>query len=380
MALFLLLPALALAGSGKWNPFRKKNPNPEPVVTEAPAPEPEPLPPLPTLAEPLFDGTLPFELDVLPTGLANSSAQGCHACHPSAVEGWRAGPHAGPPSDRLRAAVADTGITACVSCHLPVASQHATEPAWEIQEVRQPRAGFDATLHLEGVTCAACHVREGRVAVGTEEAARGVGPHIVGLAPDLGRPETCAACHQLTWPGANVPLYDTYGEWKRSAWADAGVTCLDCHRSSAAPHAWTSDPSRALSVLLQTESLTVVRGTDPVTVAITLQNTGAGHAYPSGTPFAGLRLQAQLEDPSQLPVGDPLSADLVRTLQEAPPWATVSDTRLGPGESQVHRFEQPIGVSQPAGWWHLVVTLTPTLYGQADDTPSITRRLPLWVE
>lgn len=376
----VVLPAIALAGSRKGPGFlRKKRAEPEPVVAVEPESPPPPAP-VPTLAGPLFDGALPMEIGPLPGGLANGSAQGCHACHAASVDGWAAGPHGGPPPPALRQAVADTGITACVTCHLPLESQHAMVPAWEIQEVPERREGFDATAHLEGVTCTVCHVREGRVAVGTEAAARATGPHMVAHAPDLGASETCASCHQLTWPGANVPLYDTYGEWQRSAWAQAGVSCLDCHRSATEPHAWSSDPERALSVLLDTPSLTLVRGEAPFRIDITLQNTGAGHHVPTGTPFAGLRLIARMEDPEGAIVGDPLTADLVRTLQDGPPWSTISDTRLAAGGSQSHRFERSLGVSEAAGDWAFVLTLVPTLYGKLDGAPILTRRLPLRVE
>ena len=138
------------------------------------------------------------------------------------------GSHAQPPSDVLLDAVAKSGLTGCLSCHRPLASQHDTQPIWSTaDEPGRPQAGFNPTLQRESVTCAACHIRDARVAVQTEEAARGTGPHVVAWADDLGSPESCAACHQLTWPGANVPLYDTFGEWQRSAWAAAGVGCVD---------------------------------------------------------------------------------------------------------------------------------------------------------
>ncbi len=273
-----------------------------------------------------------------------------------------------------------TGITACQSCHLPLASQHEEAPVWSPDHASPASDAWSATLRSEAVTCAACHVREGRVAVGTEAAARGIGPHIVAHAPDLADAQTCASCHQLTWPGADVPLYDTYGEWERSAWAEAGVSCVDCHRSAQGGHGFEVAPSRAVSLLVDLSSRTVVRGGDALDVQLLLQNTGAGHAVPSGTPFGGLRLVAEVHPPSGEPLEGAFRADLARTLEAAPPWATTEDTRLQAGESRSWPWSVPLGPDQPPGTWELVVRLVPTLYGEPSGPAVLEQRHSLTVQ
>ena len=380
-----LIPALAWAGKLRLPKFlRADKPTEEAVAVEAQAPQPEVVEPeIPRHEGDLFEGALPIAMGATPEGLANLSAQGCHACHAASHDGWASGPHSRSPSQALRDAVATTGATACLSCHLPLQQQHDTAPTWN-DEPGPINAGFDATLHLEGVTCAACHVRDGRVLVATEAAAQGVSNHLVAHSPALTDGAMCASCHQLTWPGANVPLYDTYGEWSRSAWAEAGVGCVDCHRDTSGPHRWIEAPDRAVSLLIDTPSTRIVRGAkEPVSVSLTLQNTGAGHSWPTGTPFRGVRLKATWMKPAKngLEVDDAtFTADLMRTLEDAAPWSTIEDTRLTAGESRSFSFERRFGTREPAGTWQLVVELQPLLYGEPEGEPVVTRRLLLHVE
>ncbi len=351
-------------------------------------PPPPPPPPPPTLSAPLFPPALPVDVGPLPQGLANVSAQGCHACHPDIHDAWSSSPHAGPPSVVLLDAAASDPL--CLGCHLPLLPQHDVVPTLQVAGAdpapAAPNPTWDGGLTLEGVTCAACHVREGRVAVSTEDAARREGPHPVALAAGLDGAKACAACHQATWPGADLPLYDTWGEWERSPWAAAGATCLDCHGDGTG-HLRAPDPARAFSLLVRPSHRRLVRGPDEVLrVAIDLQNTGAGHAMPTGTPFRGLRLHARLEGPPAKrdapPTisGEPLIVDLMRTLEPTPPWRTTDDTRIQAGETRSFTLEVPIVDNLSAGSWTLVVELLPTLRGGPDGAPIISTRLPLALE
>src|SRR5690606_37647685 len=106
-------------------------------------------------------------------------------------------------------------------------------------------------------------------------------PHALGWTPDLGRSEACASCHQLTWPGADRPFYDTFGEWSRSSWAQAGVQCQDCHmgpgaaeRRLGSDHGFALAPGRGLTVRWSVPSPELVRGAATVEAAVELVNTG----------------------------------------------------------------------------------------------------------
>jgi hypothetical protein len=167
------------------------------------------------------------------------------------------------------------------------------------------------------------------------------------VAPEFRRSELCSACHQWSEPGFRaedraridrdkwpdgLPLQDTYAEWLGSSWAARGVECQHCHMpASTATNAvddehhlppstagivgfergygelrrhsfaarlpdepgWTppaGEPERALlrdPLDLRVEAR-VVDGA--LRVEVRLENLGAGHAIPSGTPSRALLL------------------------------------------------------------------------------------------
>lgn len=368
---------LVLLGAGPTKRGRKGE-------TSTPAPAAAEVPAIPVLTKPLFDGSLPLDAGPPVQGLANRSAQGCRGCHPAAHDGWAAGPHGQPMSRAMADALEQAAIPACGSCHLPLVEQHDELPSWERTDAPGPfNPGWDATLRTEGVTCAACHVRNGRVAVATKAAARKVAPHPVVYAEDLSDERACAACHQLTWPGADAPLYDTVGEWSRSAWKAAGVGCVDCHWPGPDPHADGVDPARAWSLIVRPERRRIVRGSEPWTVAITLQNTGAGHAMPSGTPFRGYRLRARVTEPDGVDslgeLGE-LSADLVRTLTDEAPWTTVEDTRLPAGGERAYTYVVEWTTQVQGGRYDLLVELLETRRGTVVGDPVVRQRVRLEVQ
>lgn len=369
--------SLAHAGKGR------KQPEPDPVV------EPEPETPEPTA---VFTGPLPVDIGDLPAGLANRSSQGCNACHFAAHDSWAESAHAtGHGGEAFVAAVAEIGTPACTVCHLPLASQQPVLVAFDTDDVNRPlgdvNPNYNATLHSEGVTCASCHVRGGKV-IGASPTP-GAAPHPTGWSPELRESKFCATCHQLTWPGANEPLYDTYGEWQRSPQAAAGITCQDCHMSPGASadqrgsnHSFTSAAGRAVSILVDIAAGPVIRGGDPVEAVVALQNTGAGHAWPTGSPFRGIRLEIFLES---MGTEEPVRAaaqqiDLVRSLEDAAPWKTVADTRLAPGEERRIDWRGELTHEAPAGPWFLVVQATPTVLGEPAGAAVVERRIPVRVE
>lgn len=320
----------------------------------------------------LFPNVLP--LDAGPVdGLVHTSAQVCAGCHPVVVDQWMRSAHAGSPSAVLRdAAIGEPG---CLGCHLPLASQ------------TEGTTAFDATLTIEGVTCAACHVRDGAIVTGDLQAATHDAAHGLLFSQTLARSEACAACHQLTWPGASEPLYDTYGEWQRSGFADLSISCLDCHLyggvdgSVGADHALSLDPGRAVTVQLELPSLRLVRGEPPLNGIVRLTNTGSGHTFPTGSPFRAVRVRASLVPPDGGEEIALVTADLARRIEPVAPFRTKSDTRLEPGAAQSFPFSLTVPLSAPPGRWTLRVALTRTVQGQpVEGAPLVDRSWPVVVE
>lgn len=399
--IFRRLLLVILLGTGASIAARKgrepANPDPAPAAPEAPTTVAT-LPAAPAL----FASTLPVAAQATPAGLANLTAQGCNACHAEVHDAWAAGPHARAwNAPAFRVAMARVGeSTACTGCHLPLQNQHPRLAKGYVQgdlarPEMTPNPAWDPSLMSEGVTCAACHVRDGQVLTARPEVRPA--PHPLAYSEELGQGALCATCHQLTWPEADQPFYDTWGEWQRSPQGAAGIGCQDCHMppraglatasrfAASADHGFPADTARALSVLVRTSAPEIQRG-EPYTVDITLQNTGAGHHVPTGSPFKAYRLVTRLLDSDGKDLVVLPTTDLARQVEDAPPWNTVSDTRLAAGEERVLQQTFTVDQRKRAGRATLELTLwrldaeqrgNPRWAPPSDGTPLLTHRIPL---
>jgi hypothetical protein len=354
--------ALAAAGRRKTDDSAPIEPSPKAVVADD---------------TPWF-GPLPLQIGPLPPGIANPSAQGCAACHPSVFARWSADAHAGPPSEALLQAGAALDEPSCTACHLPLTEQRPWSGAFGLgpeqpTEVAQP---FSATLWTEGVGCAACHIRSGSVLTAT--ASMG-GPHGATRSSTLGNDAGCASCHQLELNG--IAVYDTYGEWSRSPYAEASVGCSDCHASAG--HRREEAARVGVSMLVDVDRATLRRGGDPLEVKIVLQNTGAGHHYPTGSPYRGVQLRAVLRGPVDPKTGVAHEAsvwttELSRTVDET--WATIEDRRIPAMGTAPFVWSATLDNEAPAGPWALEVSLHPTVSGVATTDVLHRITLPLTVD
>ena len=332
-----------------------------------------------------------MDIDELPPGLASLSAQGCNACHFEVHDGWESSMHANAHArEPFRSALASVdGSPMCSSCHLPLAVQQSQllveYDGGALGEARlKQNPSWDATLASEGVTCAACHVRDGAV-VGTRPVESG--PHPVSVSDELGESGMCASCHQLTWPGADEPLYDTYGEWSRSKVAEVGIQCQDCHMppksglvtagrfEAHADHAVVADPARALTVQIDLESPDVQRG-EATSIALTLRNTGAGHAFPTGSPFSHVLVRVTIDGAE--PLTEPFEHALQRVVELEPPYAVGEDTRVPSGGEVALDLELTVPQDAEAGAAHVVVAFV-RVDSSGGEIPLFDRRIPVRV-
>ena len=385
-----LLPALVtLALIAPAHAGRKQKPSSEePVVVDI---IPEPIvPSIPPLFANWSDGVRVGEQ---PAGLASLSAQTCNACHVGSHDTWNKSSHGvHPPSAVFLDAIREVGQDTCQGCHLPLQVQRPNLISYDDNDVKRPILGpnphFNATLSAEGVTCAACHVRDGAIVSASPPANPPPVHANMTWSADLTRSEVCAACHQLTWPGADLPLYDTYGEWQRSPQAAAGIQCQDCHLASGSEsslnnnHNVDIDAARALTILVELSSAPLVRGGAPLPVHIRLLNTGAGHAFPTGTPWKYVVIETFLErttDDGTEQIA-PMANVLGRTLSDAAPWTTTKDTRLPAGGVLEIDWEGALPQDAATGPWWFVVRLTEEIRGVRGEQPLIERRYLLRVE
>ena len=347
LGVLLLTAGLCAA---RWNREAEPEAAAEPVV--------EPLP----QSGPLWGHDLPMDPGVLPQGLANPTAQACAACHDT---GWEGSAHATPSSSWRQAAAANGNSPLCTACHLPLQSQHAQVvveynggPLGDAEVV--PNPGYDSALAGESVTCAACHMRDGAL-VGPEASEA---PHPTAQ----GGSDTCTACHQYTWPGGDSPLYDTVGEWSTSAWAAEDVGCTDCHGHDLRARG-------ALSLLLDAPA-ELTRG-EPVNLTLTVQNTGAGHNVPTGSPWGALLIEVQVVADGG-PVGEAWTTRLGKTLGEDAPWPLVEDSTLAPLAERLYEVPLELPQSAPDGRGDVVVR-TLRIGPDGVATPSQVTRVPVVV-
>ena len=136
--------------------------------------------------------------------MASLSAQSCNGCHAEIHDQWAASGHATASTNPvyLAAVRAMGNPPECQNCHLPLENQRpslhfgpgSTGP-------KSDNPSYSPTLAIEGVTCAACHVRDG-IIYGPRELHSSESPHPVAPADELREATACAFCHQVSLQGA----------------------------------------------------------------------------------------------------------------------------------------------------------------------------------
>jgi hypothetical protein len=118
-------------------------------------------------------------------------------------------------------------------------------------------------------------------------------------------------------------------------------------------------------------------------VRVRLQNTGAGHHIPTGSPFKSYQVTLHLEDAAGEALAAPAELELGRTISDEPPWTTLSDNRISAGGevSFEHTFE--VSQKKTAQRATLVVRVSAVVPGEARESvasdPILERRLPVQI-
>ncbi len=235
------------------------------------------------------------------------SAQTCRSCHVDITQQWTTSAHAS--ADRKNnllfgrmyfASIRETrGATMvkCGPCHETVSFM--TNDFEKLRDVSS-----------EGITCVFCHAISGRgdpaaVPPVTLEVGPYLGPirqpvtvrdHASKYSAFILKSEYCGTCHEYQNQNG-ILISDTFGEWKRSKYAKAGVTCHQCHmpggpgrvsslgpvRPRVADHSFQGpEQNRALQDAATLALSAGKREGDELHVTATVTNVGAGHAIPTG--------------------------------------------------------------------------------------------------
>ena len=240
-------------------------------------------------------------------GVDGLSAESCGSCHAEIAAEWKVSVHSQAWIDPQYRAEIDKGGNRwmCLNCHTPLLVQQDVWPSGlEDDDVDRPITApnpfFDAALREEGITCAACHVRQGVV---HGPGLGGDPPHPVKADPSFRSGEMCNRCHQaeLTYEGKSfICTFTTAAELADGAWAGK-ATCTSCHmptisRPAAAGgpirevrrHWWKGAGIPKVSGHYPPEEANVpgldLRASWGDVLALEMENANAGHQLPTGDP------------------------------------------------------------------------------------------------
>jgi len=332
--------------------------------------------------------------------LGNLSAGECAACHQTFYDEWRTTIHSQAWFDPYFQTdwQFDNAQHICRLCHTPLDRQqphkvlgYRDKDKWD--PILEDNPDFSQELQHQGVTCAACHYRDGKIVgvLGNTHA-----PHPV---RKLDSPnEVCVRCHivegerwdaffrfppcgtvaeitrtqqqtpspealqkltqlltpeQLKQAGQQETRKGTSGE---IAGVDiASLGCVQCHMPLAKrplvkggvvrntrQHLWRGghDPEMVKKAL--TIAFAEVKQTEEDTrvFQLTLANTGAAHYVPTGTPDRYLTVHLRLLD-KQNKVLDERHYTIKRTVMWRPFIVDLWDTRLPRWQPRQYRLEVP---------------------------------------
>ena len=303
----------------------------------------------------------PVSTAVIPGSLKTLSAKECGGCHQEFYDEWSTSIHSQAWTDPYfqKDWAFEDKQQICRNCHTPLDRQQEQkvlgfEDKDKWHPILGPNPDFDPQLQHEGVTCAACHLRNGKI----------LGPYVDVTAPHpvqkLANPnEICFKCHVVggkRWDTFfRFPPCGTVAEIRSTPGAskDAALDCIACHMplterplvAGGKPcivrrHLWRGghDPEMVRQGLQAV--LRQVPGSSPGErhFTLTLTNTGAAHYLPTGTPDRYLSVTLRLLDRN----GAVLRQDeysLKRTILWRPFIVELRDTRLPRWQAKVFSFD-----------------------------------------
>ncbi|VAW75930.1 hypothetical protein MNBD_GAMMA15-947 [hydrothermal vent metagenome] len=342
----------------------------------------------------------PVDTTQVPPVLGKLSAGECAVCHQAFYDEWRTTIHSQAWTDPYFQTdwQFDNSQHICRLCHTPLDRQqphkvlgYRDKDKWD--PVLKDNPNFDPGLQHEGVTCAACHYRDGKIVgvLGDTNA-----PHPVKklVSPN----EVCVRCHivegdrwdaffrfppcgtvaeitstkheslspealqqltrlltpeKLSEMGQKETHKETSGETTEPDIASLG--CVECHMPlvkrplveggvarNTRHHYWRGghDPEMIRKALTVAFTETTPQGQESRLFQLTLANTGAAHYVPTGTPDRYLTVHLRLLD-DQNKVLDETQYTIKRTVMWRPFIVDLWDTRLPRWQPRQYQLEVP---------------------------------------
>lgn len=323
----------------------------------------------------------PIPLQGLPPTLftekeASLRPEACGSCHPQQYADWKDSLHSkamGPgPWGQIIDLTRDSPEEAilCMTCHAPLSEQMPSmaKAVEENEKTYTKNPHFDSQLQLQGITCAACHVRQHQ-RFGPPKAEGDAAPKYPAGMPDHGgvqrtpyfeKAEFCKDCHQFDPENSLLvngkPLQDTYREWENSIWGQGEAGCQECHMPSRR-HFWKGihDPEWVKSgvrIEVQVTKAPLQPG-DPLELAVAVVNAAVGHKFPTYiTPKVFVRATLLDSRGKTLPGTGREKIIGWDVRFEDGGWKEYFDTRIPPGEQfqQTFRWKLPPEAKKIKAW------------------------------
>lgn len=323
----------------------------------------------------------PIVTDNVPALFKTLRASECGACHRDIYNDWKTTIHSQAWTDPYFQTDwrFEQSQQNCRNCHTPLDRQQENlvlgfrdKGKWD--PILAPNPDFDATLQHEGVTCAACHFRDGKILgpSGPNTSA----PHPV---KKMGNPnKVCVRCHVVSgerWDTFfRFPPCGTVAEIRTTNAKHGGndtagssvsgevvvdkladINCVDCHMpltkqssiingkvKQVRRHLWRGghNPEMVKKGLAITLVKTPPTAEGKRSVTLTLTNVGAAHYIPTGTPDRHLSVNLRLLDQNGKTIKEAHHI-LKRTVMWRPFIIDLWDTRLPRGEARRYKLDIP---------------------------------------
>jgi hypothetical protein len=298
----------------------------------------------------------------VPEGLTSLKAESCGSCHTEIYNEWKTSIHSQSYKDPFFHAywTKDKHTWVCLNCHTPLENQQPTLikaiPRQRVERaVQEPNPHYDAEYQQEGVTCAACHVRDGVILGPFEDSAA---PHPTKFDPVFRTTQLCYRCHSVV--GGPAQFYNggpcgTYAEFEGGYYMkERGFICQSCHMPEidrpvavdgpirrGRQHLWRGghDPDmvkRAVAIQVKAEP-SIPKAGDDLKVTLTLINAGAGHKLPTGDPDRHFTVEFMVADQNELVLKEQ-SDTMGRWIMWQPAIIELYDNRLMPLASRDYTF------------------------------------------
>ena len=263
----------------------------------------------------------------------------CGSCHVERLKDWSGSLHSksvGPGLDGQFEARWKPGFaTSCYQCHAPAMEQSEVVRTFDGgQFVDNP--SYDKKLRSHGVTCAACHLRNGTVhgprkpSVADHESA---GIHKTKELPLFKSSEFCKGCHQLDrGPSLNGNMFvNTYTEWKESSYGKKNITCQSCHMPDGR-HLFRGihDPEMTRSGLEFKVSGTT----------LTIKSVNIGHMFPTYVTPVVIVQAHQVDEAGKL-IKESEKREFIGRAVTLNLQTENFDTRIKPGETFTFNYDIP---------------------------------------